>query len=273
MRAALKYGVFVHPKRPKIAADLVQKKLQSAGVQYSQREPDIAVVVGGDGTFGYYGRTLDLPLLFVGVRGQGILGSKARLAEVMFTGLEKALQSIEAGKYRVTEASMLCVDLRGERTDVLTDVYLERGIFSGCMRYVVSVDGGDGSHAFKEYAIGNGLVVSTSFGSGGYYSYPGRLGLSSPNWSKPGFPDDRIGICHIIPTYLARERNGGRQRLVHRLSYTVPFRSAIQISLARDTDTRLYGTTHHSRGIGVRLGDTVIVKGSDRKAKVIRLGK
>jgi hypothetical protein len=46
--------------------------------------PDIALVVGGDGTFGYYGKKLQIPMLFVGVIDKDIMGSKARLAEILF---------------------------------------------------------------------------------------------------------------------------------------------------------------------------------------------
>jgi hypothetical protein len=264
----LKYGIFVHPKRPKLALDVIKKKLQSAGLQYSAREPDVAIVVGGDGTFGYYGRTLNLPLLFVGVREQGILSSKARLAEVMSDRLEKALFDIESGKHQVTEIRMLRIELGGKYTDVLTDIYLERGSFSGCIRYVVSFFE-NGSPKFKEYAIGNGVIISTAFGSGGYYSYPDRLGTLE--WDeRQKFSENRIGICHIIPTYLVRERDG-MFRPRHKLSYTVPFQSRVQINLARDTDTRLYGITPHSRGIGFQDDDTLTVTGSDRRAKIIKL--
>ncbi len=67
-------------------------RIQSAGLTYSQSEADIATVVGGDGTFGYYGRILAVPMLFVGVKeSDDILGSKARLAESMFHNLDRAL--------------------------------------------------------------------------------------------------------------------------------------------------------------------------------------
>jgi NAD kinase len=266
----LKFGIFVHPIRPKVAIGQIREKLRAAGAQYSSGSPDIGIVVGGDGTFGYYGRTLDLPLLFVGVKEPGMLGSRARLAEVTFDKLEDALQLIKAGKYSVAERRMLRVGLRGKYTDVLTDIYLERGSFSGCMRYIVSIYRG-GSLRLKEYAIGNGVIISTAFGSGGYYSYPNRLG--SVNWNyKEEFSEGMIGVCHIIPTYLVREREGIR-RLRNKLSYTVPFHSLIRINLARDTDTRLYGTTDHSCGIRLRYEDTVTITGSDKKAKIIRFAK
>ena len=239
-------------------------------MQYSSSNPDIGVVVGGDGTFGYYGRILDLPLLFVGVREYGMLGSRARLAEVMLDELENALQLIEIGKYLVAERSMLRVGFRQKYKDVLTDIYLERGSFSGCMRYTTSIYC-KGSLKLKEYAIGNGVIVSTAFGSGGYYSYLNRLRrVNSDN--KEQFPENRLGICHLIPMYLLREQYG-KCRLRNKLSFTVPFDSMVQISLARESDTRLYGITAHSRGIPLRYNDSVTITGSDKKAKIIKFRK
>jgi NAD+ kinase len=54
----LKVGIFVHPKRPKIPVNKIVNVTQGNGISYSNKNPDVAVVVGGDGTFGYYGRTL-----------------------------------------------------------------------------------------------------------------------------------------------------------------------------------------------------------------------
>ena len=179
----MKYGIFVHPKRPKISVARIAARIKSAGFLYSPNEPDIAIVVGGDGTFGYYGRILAYPMLFVGVRETNILGSKARLAETMYDRLDGALHDIDAGRYSVNNKSMLSVHFAGQSSDVLTDVYLERGEFAGCIRYAMQVNNGQSS--FNEYAIGNGVIVSTSFGSAGYFSYPNRLKAKEWDQASP----------------------------------------------------------------------------------------
>jgi len=78
----LKFGIFVHSKRPKISPNEILKVIESTGVSYSNKDPDVAIVVGGDGSFGYYGKKLHIPMLFVGVNDNDVLGSKARLAEL-----------------------------------------------------------------------------------------------------------------------------------------------------------------------------------------------
>ncbi len=262
----MKFGIFVHPRRPKVPLDRIVKRVQSAGMQYSQKDLDVAIVVGGDGTFGYYGRTLSVPLLFVGVRESGIVGSRARLAEIFYNDLAGALRDIEAGRYSIMEKRMLSARLKKRTVDVLTDVYLERGEFAGCLRYATIVKPSVQSkfQPFTDYAIGNGVIVSTSFGAGGYFSYPERL---RPR-GHTSFGDNRIGICHIIPTYLVRKGKG-----IAKARYTVPIHSIVQIKLLRDANARLYGTTAHSEGVPVRLGDTITVTPSKRAARIIKLRK
>jgi len=269
----LKYGIFVHPRRPKIPVDKVLKRIKSAGASYSQEDPDIAIVVGGDGTFAYYGRTFSIPLLFVGVQEFGVAGSRAKLAEIFYDDLVRALQNIEASRYSVMEKKMLSALLKRHSVDVLTDVYLERGKFAGCLRYstMVKPSGQSKFSPFSDYAIGNGVIISTSFGAGGYFSYPGRLQSGESGSMGPsGFADDQIGICHIIPTYLVRKRKG-REHRTREIRYTIPLCSTVQIKLLRDANARLYGTTVHSKGVPVRLGDTITVTPAERTAKIIKL--
>jgi hypothetical protein len=287
----LKFGIFVHPKRPKIPVkEILKVVVRIAGISsYSEKHPDIAIVVGGDGTFSYYGRTLSIPMLFVGVNDQDILGSKARLAHIFFNDLTKSLVAIKEGRYFIDERRMFSLNYGTNRSkDILTDVYLERGIFSGCIRYAVSVYAIDKfkcstKEKFTDYAIGNGVIISTSLGSGGYYSYPDRIKL----WNKINnnktninkFGDNKIGICHILPTFLFRqaekERNNNKQhhyqQIISHIQYTMPFQSVIKIYLLRDANVRIYGTTVDSRGDAIGLNDEITIRPSTRTAKIIQL--
>jgi len=291
----LKFGIYVHSKRPKIFLNEILKVVGSAGVSYSNRDPDLAIVVGGDGTFGYYGKKLQIPMLFVGVSDNNVLGSKARLAELLFEDLHKALYEINNGNCRLEKRTLFCVCIKHKNnddqngieraTDILTGIYLERGIFSRCIRYALSVairKANSGYHTLKkfaEYAIGNGVIVSTSFGAYGYYSYLDRIivGKHNNNKSNNGaqFSDYKLGICHILPTFLVRKLNlGNKKRTVVRSSYiryTVPNQSIIKISLTRNADVRLYGTTENSRGIAITSDDEILIRPSRRTAKIIRL--
>src|SRR5207244_1814910 len=89
------------------------------------------------------------------------------------------------------------------------------------IRYTLSVSirkANSGYHTLKkftEYAIGNGVIVSTSFGAYGYYSYLDRITVGKRNNNKSNgaqFSDNKLGICHIIPTFLVRKLNSGDKK-------------------------------------------------------------
>jgi NAD kinase len=306
----LKVGIFVHPKRPKIPVNKIVNVIRSNGVHYSNKDPDFAVVVGGDGTFGYYGRTLRIPMLFVGSNEKDVLGSKAKLAEVSFKDLSTTIANIKRGNYALERRRMFSVFLKNksnrsfinkEPVDVLTDIYIERGIFAGCIRYHLSVAINKPEipnyrlpREFREYGIGNGIIICTSFGALGYYSYPDRISMYTCNTSNNDtstlkntnhesirpFDDDRIGICHILPSFLTRklgmdeqvkDKNTARPLQSSCIRYTIPYESTIKIDFPRNPHARLFGTTHNSRGLIIKDSNEITIKSSKRTAKIIRL--
>jgi hypothetical protein len=251
---------------PKVPPEQLRRLIEEAGMKVSQVRADFGVVVGGDGRFSRYGRTEDIPLLFVGMRSKGAAGSKAQLARIEYDHLPRALRRIGSGDYSIDEYGRLAVLLNGKSIgEVFTDVYLQRGGDSTCIRYRVKVIGY--GEAIEEAAIGDGVVISTSAGSTGYYSYPDRI---RGDYIDPGgfasIDKDEVGICHITPTYT--ERTGTD---LHPLRYTVPWGSRILLSLFREADARIYGTTDNRAGIRASLGDVVLVRPGRKKTRVISL--
>ena len=57
--------------KPKVPPGALRTILERAGITVTEGRADFGVVVGGDGRFSMYGRTEDIPLLFVGVRAKG----------------------------------------------------------------------------------------------------------------------------------------------------------------------------------------------------------
>lgn len=152
---------------------------------------------------------------------------------------------------------------------------MERGQFAGCIRYTVHISNGRSS-SFNEYAIGNGVIVSTSYGSGGYFSYSDIL-QSKKEWNQRSssssierFSDNSLGVCHILPTYLVRLRNGKRD-LTNKIQYTVPIEAQIQIKLTRNAEVRLYGATDDSKGKKILLDDTISISSSNKTTKIVKL--
>jgi len=252
--------------KPKVSYAEVTRAIREAGVIVTQRNADIGVVVGGDGVFSAVGSLESIPLLFVGTRSSSAMGSKAYLAAVQFDELIEALKRIEAGQYRIEESKRLEVQKNGRRIGVVfTDVYLQRGADSNCIRYRVKVTGRDLD--IEEAVIGDGVVVTTAAGSTGYFSYPdrivtGRFDVSGHTELKA----DQVGVCHIVPTYI--ERVGSEECP---LRYTVPWGSRVELSVTRPADARLYGLGGGRMGVRILTSDTVTIHASPETTKVIVL--
>jgi hypothetical protein len=266
--AALKASVLVDLERPKVSESEVVSILKKAGIEHSTANPSFGVVVGGDGLFSYHGRQLSIPLLFVGTKSRRPTDSKARLAEVYLSGLEAALRDVKAGRYAVVKHKRLEVSISGGefRGEIFTDVSLEKGADSNCIRYTMNV-GGRGVE-FTDAAVSNGIVITTAAGSTGYYSYLDKLDrgdrLEPEKFKLIG--QDEVGVCHIAPTYTSREGTK-----LHPLRYTVPWGSRFKISLMRDADAHLFGVTRSRKGLRISTKDTVEVGPSKNTTNVIRL--
>ena len=264
----MKVKMLMDEERHKVDPEELKKVILDSGLELTSKRADVALVVGGDGIFSKYGRSEPEPVLFVGVRSNRATGSKAYMAETYFDELPAALLRLKGGDYRVKEHPRLEVfKNRKSLGEVFTDVYLQRGEESTSLRYRVRVSGP--SREIEEFAIGDGVVVTTAAGSAGYYSYPDRIRgntLDTEAHSKIG--EDEIGICHLIPTY--EHRSGSDERL---LRYTVPWGSKIELWVSRPADARLYGADTGRGGIKVTTKDRIVVTAGKSSTKVVKLAE
>lgn len=252
--------------RPKVDPGELKRVLEDADFEVTSGRADLGVVVGGDGVFGEYGRTETIPLLFVGVRSNKVTGSKAFLAASYFDELPTVLKRIGSGDYAVGEHRRLEV-LKNEKSlgEVFTDVYLQRGAESNCLRYKVRAR--DGEMAVEEAVIGDGVVVTTAAGSTGYYSYPDRIAggrFKAAAYTK--LLADQVGVCHVNPTYI--ERSGSMEPP---LRYTLPWGSRIEMSLFREADARIYGVQSGREGVRISTKDRITIVPGEHFTKVISL--
>src|SRR5580700_10814993 len=203
----LKATILVDSERPKVSESEIVDILRRSGVEHSQTNPSFGVVVGGDGLFSQQGRQLSIPLLFVGTKSRRPTDSKARLAEVYLTGLEAALREVKGGKFTVVKHRRLEVSISDGtfRGEIFTDVSLEKGADSNCIRYTVDVRGK--GVEFTDSAVSNGIVITTAAGSTGYFSYIDKLArgdkLEPERFTVIGQAE--VGVCHIAPTSTSRE--------------------------------------------------------------------
>lgn len=261
----MKAKILLDDELPKVPRGSVERVVRDAGMEVTSGNPDFSVVVGGDGVFSRFGRMESGPLLFVGVRSRSAMGSKAYLASTFFDELPQALAAISAGRFRIKKHKRLEVLKEGSSLGTaFTDVYLQRGAESNCIRYRVKVSG---IKNFEEAAIGDGVVVTTAAGSTGYYSYVEKLqGETLDPSGHRMLQEDQIGVCHIVPTYTIRFDTGG-----HPLRYALPWGSEVEISVTRPADARLYGVGKGRGGLRVTMGEKVLVTPSQQSTQVIML--
>ena len=136
--------------------------LESKGFSYVEENPDLVVSYGGDGMF------LIAERMFPGV--QKILMKDSEVGNgCQDMGLEKVLEKYLRGDFRVEEICKLKAVHRG-RFEVreligVNDIVVRNSLPTEAVRFRVKVDGED----FGEF-IGDGVVISTPYGSGGYFS-------------------------------------------------------------------------------------------------------
>ncbi len=138
------------------------KKELGEGFEYSEESPDLVICYGGDGTF------LIAERVFPGVPKIFLKGS-----EVCNKGhdinIREALKDYQKGNYKIEKIRKLKAVWSGRfETRALVgtnDVIVRNSLPTEAVRFKVSINGKNiGSF------IGDGLVVSTAYGSGGYFS-------------------------------------------------------------------------------------------------------
>ncbi len=259
----MRVKILIDDEVPKVPLRRLERAVRESGLELASKKADIGLVVGGDGVFGRFGSTESIPLLFVGVKSKSATGSRAFLAHAFVDELSGTLASLASGRYKIRQSKRLKVLKNGRSLGTtFTDVYLQRGDESNCIRYSVKVSD---ERNFEDVAIGDGVVVTTAAGSTGYYSYPDKIRGEGVHATGHTFlRDDQIGICHIIPTYTARL--GTKE---HPLRFAVPWGTKVEISLTRRADARLYGVGPDRGGVRVSTGDLVAVLPSAETTRIV----
>src|SRR5947209_7341764 len=150
---------------PESVGYLQHANIPVAREDMAARKPDLAIVLGGDGTLLAAARALahaDVPLLSVN------LGSLGFLTEVPLSELYSTLEAWCAGTAGIEVRSMIRADLicaKGNRRsfDALNDVVVAKGSIARMADYAVSIDG-------EQVAVfrADGVILSTPTGSTAY---------------------------------------------------------------------------------------------------------
>lgn len=213
------------------------------------RQPDLALVFGGDGTLLSAARAVSQAgSLILGVN----LGTLGFLTEFPLADLYPALESIEQGRYTEDARSMLsCSLVRGGKTtathQALNDIVVSKSAISRLNHFELFVD-----KEFVSSYKADGLIVATPTGSTAY-----SLGAGGPIL-KPDV--DAFVITPVSP-----------HGLTHR---PVIVRDTVVIEIQVKTgDEEAYLSLDGQVGMPLYDGDSIRCVKADHAAKLLRFQK
>ena len=217
--------------------------------ELASRSPDLALVLGGDGTLLSAARAVcRSETLILGVN----LGTLGFLTELALADLYPALEAIEKGQYRVDSRSMLsCALVRGDSPVAvhiaLNDVVVSKSAISRLNHFELYVD-----KEFVSSYKADALIIATPTGSTAY-----SLGAGGPIL-KPDV--DAFVITPVSP-----------HGLTHR---PVVVRDSVEIEIQVKTgEEEGYLSLDGQVGMPVRDGDAVRCVRAEHPAKLLRFQK
>ncbi len=135
----------------------IKKAIKNYGFIHDQKNPDLILTVGGDGTLLYaerlYPKIPKLPIKY-----------KSICHKCAAFDIHHVLQSVRAGIYKEIKIQKLEVSHKGKTLQALNDIIIRNKHQWAALRFSLEVDGKP-----RGEFIGDGIVASTSFGSTGYF--------------------------------------------------------------------------------------------------------
>jgi NAD+ kinase len=210
------------------------------------READLFLTVGGDGTILMVMHATDKPV--VGVNA----GAIGFLTELEPAQAASGIDQVIRGDYRVEERDKLAVWLGGERLpDATNEVTLQTSRIAKLIRFRITVSG-----EILDTLRGDGVIVSTATGSTGYAM-------------SVGGPLVHPLVHGTVLAPIAPFRLSARP-------WVVPSDAVVELTLeprdsaVEEKEARVVVDGQH--GFGVAAGAAVRIMPSPRKARFIRLG-
>ena len=224
-------------------------QLAMARDEFAQLAPDLALVLGGDGTLLSAARAVaSSGTLILGIN----LGTLGFLTEVQLSGLYPALDSIEKGEYVVDSRSMLtCSLIRSGATltthVALNDLVVSKSAIARLNSFQLLVD----SEFVSSYKA-DGLIIATPTGSTAY-----SLGAGGPILK----PDVQAFLITPVSPH----------GLTHR---PVVVRDTVVIEIRVNTgQEQAYLSLDGQVGMPVQEGDLVRCVKAEHPAKLLRFEK
>ena len=165
--------------------DSFEKTLKSYGLEIDRKNPEFVFSYGGDGAILFSER------LYPGVPKVTVrCSSKCNRCEFNPDDIEDVVERLKSGRYDVKEYMKIEADFKGKIVVGRNEVQVHNKLFTKAVRFNVYLD----DELLYENVIGDGVVISTPFGSTGYYTSLGgerfekSIGIAVNNqhvWVKP----------------------------------------------------------------------------------------
>jgi NAD+ kinase len=214
----------------------LKRLLLRKGFIASNYKPDFVLCYGGDGTVLYAERT------FPGVPKLIVKTTRiVRKYDYKPTQLEKLLEKVKRNELRIVKEPKLSVYFNKKVLNALNEVQVRACNPVRALRFSVSA----GRKRFRKL-VGDGVIISTPFGSTGYYSSVGgrrfRKGI--------GIAFNNLHDKRIKP-------------------FVIPSNQKVKIKIEREKAWLL--VDNYEKFIELQPGDTVVVKTSKEFARFIKV--
>lgn len=212
----------------------VEGMIVRAGLALNEKKPDIVFCIGGDGTI------LVAENTYPSVPKVAIRKSEVcKKCEFDGPELKKAIQIVAGKKYGLKEYMKIDAECKGKKFSALNEVQVHNENPAKAIRFSILVDG----KVAEENVIGDGIVISTPYGSQAYY------------YSVGGEPFERgIGLGF----------NNPHRRIKSRV---VPEGSRITVKILRGKAKVFADNT--DRSVSLAEGDELEAKKSESTAKFV----
>jgi len=211
--------------------------LKSFDFDIVQKNPDFVLCYGGDGTILRSERKFPEVSKIVIKKGSSV----CRKCDYTLNHLKNILKKIEKGKYKVVEENKLIVKTKNKKLIGLNEIQLHNKAPTRAIRFSLKI-----KKRRLEDLLGDGIIVSTPFGSTAYYSSTGGKPF------KKG-----IGISF---------NNLHRKKIK---SFVVHENSKIEIRITRGPAWII--SDNYERFIEVDRGDRVLIRKTREKARFVEI--
>jgi len=211
--------------------DELKEEVESYGFKYSENKPNIIISLGGDGTY------LRSERKFPGIP-KLIVRHKSICKKSEINDLKKALEKLKKNKYKIKNNVKLETKIRRRKITCVNEFSIRNRYATTALRFYVWIN-----DKRLDEIIADGVIVSTPFGSTGYYNSIGGKKF-----------DKGIGIGFNNPTKKMKQ-------------LTVPENSEVGIKILRGD--AVFNTDNNPQVILLQKGETIKIKKSKNIAKLV----